>query len=101
MKTIAKTASGLRRYPLWLYAVLAVITLVGIGAWVYQLMNGHHVTDMSNATSFDIPETTCAIRRNRAHARSPPSPSSLYDQAMETSRLSPRRNLSFPLNSGS
>ena len=50
MKTIAKTASGLRRYPLWLYAVLAVITLVGIGAWVYQLMNGHHVTDMSNAT---------------------------------------------------
>lgn len=54
MKTIAKTASGLRRYPLWLYAVLAVITLVGIGAWVYQLMNGHHVTDMSNATYWGI-----------------------------------------------
>ena len=54
MKTIPKTASGLRRYPLWLYAVLAVNTPVGIGAWVYQLMNGHHVTDMSNATYWGI-----------------------------------------------
>ncbi|MDO4289928.1 MAG: polysulfide reductase NrfD [Eggerthellaceae bacterium] len=32
--------------------VLCVLTLVGVGAWVYQLMNGLGVTGMSNGTSW-------------------------------------------------
>ena len=43
-----------RKYPRWLYAVLAVITLAGIGAWVYQIVNGHQVTDMSNTNYWGI-----------------------------------------------
>ena len=54
MKTNAKMASGLQRYPLWLYIVLAVVMLVGIGAWAYQLMMGHRVTDMSNMTYWGV-----------------------------------------------
>ncbi len=33
-------------------AVLAILTAVGIGAWVYQLINGLGVTGMSNANSW-------------------------------------------------
>ncbi len=34
--------------------VFAVLTLVGVGCWVYQLVNGLQVTGMSNANSWGI-----------------------------------------------
>ncbi|MDR2197206.1 MAG: polysulfide reductase NrfD [Coriobacteriales bacterium] len=34
--------------------ILAIITLVGIGAWVYQLANGLAVTGMNNGTSWGL-----------------------------------------------
>lgn len=35
-------------------AVLAVLALIGIGAWVFQLMNGLGVTGMNNGTSWGL-----------------------------------------------
>lgn len=54
MATNEKTTSGLGRYPRWLYAVLAVLTIVGVAAWVYQMVRGHQVTGMSNMTYWGL-----------------------------------------------
>ena len=34
--------------------VLAALTIAGVAAWVYQLMNGLGVTGMSNGTSWGL-----------------------------------------------
>lgn len=37
-----------------LLGVLAVLTLIGVGAWIYQLVNGLGVTGMNNGTSWGL-----------------------------------------------
>ena len=46
VQSSSKTKGGL--------AVLAVLTVVGVAAWIYQLFVGLGVTGMNNATSWGL-----------------------------------------------
>lgn len=54
VQSAANGAPAMKRFSAPIMIVLGVLTAVGVGCWIYQLLNGLQVTGMSNYNSWGI-----------------------------------------------